>query len=189
MPSAVDIANMALLRVGAEPIVSLSDDNNRARACNLAWPFVRQDVLRQHSWNCATIRATLPASATAPAWEFTARYSLPNDCLHVLEVDVTDDWRVENGFIVTLGSGDLNIRYIKDETDTEKYDPALVAVMYLRLAVEISSRINQSVRSKQLLLEEYLTALNEAMVADGQEQSPAEFEEAGWLKARYGWSS
>jgi len=185
MASIVDIANMALLRVGAEPIVLLTESNNRARACNSAWPFARRNVLRSHSWNAATVRTTLAPNATAPAWEFATAYDVPADCLHVMECDTSTDWRVENGQIVTDATGALNIRYIKDETDTEKYDSSLTYVMALRMAVEIAERINGNRIKRSLLLQEYTGALNEAMVDDGEEQSPAEFEEDLWITARY----
>ena len=185
MASVVDIANLALMRVGAEPIVSLTDDNSRARACNTSWDFVRQNVLRMHSWNSATVRAQLAADITAPLWDFATAYSLPADCLHMMEVDTPYDWRVENGKIVTDTTGTLNVRYVKDETNTEVYDASLTYVMALRMAVEISERINGNRIKRQGLLQEYTIALNDAMADDGEEQSPAEFEEDSWITARF----
>jgi len=183
--SLVDIANLALLRVGAEPIISITEQNNRARACNAAWDFVRQNVLRSHSWNCATTRAQLAADTTAPLWDFATAYTLPADCLHMMEVDTTTDWRVEGRKIVTDATGTLNVRYIKDETDTGQYDGSLTQVMGLRLAVEIAERLNSNRVKRELLIQEYQVALNEAMVDDGEEQSPADFEEDSWITARY----
>jgi len=184
MASEVGIANMALLRVGAEPIIALSDDSGRARACNAAWPFVRQNVLRGHSWNSATVRTTLAALTDAPAWEFATAYTVPPDSLHVMEVDTTSDWRVENGQILTDATGSLNIRYIKDETDTEVYDASLTMAMALRLAVEICEKLTNNRLKRQLLLQEYLQVVNDAMVDDGEEQSPADFEEDTWVSVR-----
>lgn len=184
MPSVVDICNMALLRCGSEPIVDLTDDNARARACRSAWPFVRKHVLRSHSWNAATVRTTLAVLTTAPDWEFESYYQVPTDCLHLVEVDTDEDWRIENGKIAAEGNGTLSIRYIKDETDTEKYDASLAMVMALRLAVEICEKITGSLNKRQLLLQEYIQTLNDAKVDDAQEQSPAEFEEDDWIRSR-----
>lgn len=185
MASVVDIANMALLRVGAEPIIDLDQDDSRARACKAVWPFVRRNVLRLHSWNAATVRTTLAPNTAAPAWDFATSYNLPADCLHMMEVDTTTDWRVENGKIVTDATGALNVRYIKDEENTGVYDASLAYVMALRMAVDIAERINMNRVKREVLISEYMAALNDAMVDDGEEQSPAEFEEDDWVKARY----
>lgn len=185
MSSLVDIANLALLRVGAEPIIAITEPNNRARSCLIAWPIVRRQVLRSHSWNSATVRAQLPSLLAPPAWGFATAYTVPADCLHVAEVDTTYDWRVERGQILTDGSGTLDIRYVRDEEDTERYDASLTAVFAIRLAVEIVERVTNNGTKKQILLQEYLVALNEAKMDDGQEQSPAEFEEDRWVSVRF----
>jgi hypothetical protein len=185
VPSVVDIANLALVLVGAEPIVLITEQNNRARACNAAWPFVRQQVLRSHSWNCATTRTQLAPLATAPSWGFATAYTVPADCLHVMEVDTPEDWRVEGGQILTDATGVLNIRYLRDETDPEQFDASLANALAVRLAVDISEKINGNRIKRAQLLEQYRELLNDAMVDDGEEQSPAEFEEDDWITSRY----
>lgn len=186
MASVVDIANQALIRVGDDSIVSLSDATERARAVNSSWPFVRQEVLRAHSWNAATTRTKLAALASAPSWGFTTRYQLPSDCLKLLEVDTTTDWRVEGREILTDATGQLSIRYLKDETDTEVYDGALTEAMVLRLAAEVAMRLTDSRTKAEQLLIEYEDRVTEAKILDGEEQSPAEFEEDGWVTIRRG---
>jgi len=102
MPTAVEIANMALLRVGSEPIVALTDTTDRAKACNTAWPFARRTVLRAHTWNVATARDYIRplddyVSVVNPAWDYATVYPLPANCLAVLECDTDYQWRVEHG--------------------------------------------------------------------------------------------
>ena len=46
MPSATDICNRALSRVGEARITSLTDDSKQARACNSAYAHIRDEVLR-----------------------------------------------------------------------------------------------------------------------------------------------
>jgi hypothetical protein len=57
----LDIANRALSRLGAARIDSLSDDTKNARAANSALEAIREEVLADHPWNCATRRATVYA--------------------------------------------------------------------------------------------------------------------------------
>lgn len=184
MASTVEIANQALIRVGAESIISLGDANERARAVNASWPFVRREVLRSHSWNSATTRTQLAELAIAPSWGFDSAYQVPSDSLRILEVDTDYQWRIEGDHILVDGTGELNIRYLKDETDTEKYDGELTDVMVLRLAVEIVERITDSTTKRSALLQEYQALMMEARGDDGEEQSPSEFEEDSWVTAR-----
>lgn len=185
MASVTDIANAALLRVGDESIISLTDSTERARACNTAWPIVRREVLRAHSWNSVTTRTKLAALTTAPSWGFATAYELPADCLSLLEVDTDSDWRVEGSQIVTDATGELGIRYLKDEEDTEQYDGMLTEVMVLRLAVEVCERITTTNTKREALLVEYDALLGDARSADGSESSPAEYEEDYWMTVRY----
>lgn len=184
MPSVTDIANAALLRCGDSPIISLTENNERARAVNSAWPFVRQEVLRSHSWNAAITRAKLAELATAPSWGFTTRYQLPADCLNLIEVDTTSDWRVEGRELLADTTGELGIRYVRDETDTEQYDGLLTECMVLRLAAEVVERIVNSNTKRELLLREFEMKIDDARIADGFESSPADFEEDSWLTVR-----
>lgn len=185
MATALEIANQALLRVGAESITALSDTTERARACNASWPFIRRETLRRHSWNSVTVRDTLSANVTAPEWGFDSAYDLPADCLRVLEVDTDHDWRVEERQILIDGTEDIDIRYIKDETDPSDFDSELTEVLVVRLAAEICERVTDSTTKRDLLLQEYERLLLRAMMSDGEEQSDAEFEEDSWITTRY----
>ena len=150
-----------------------------------SWPFVRREVLRSHSWNSATARASLAALVATPEWGFDSAYQIPADCLQVLEVDNGVQWRVEGQTIVTDGTDELDIRYMQDVTDTEQYDSLLTDVMVVRLAIEIVERITDSTTKRAALLQEYGLLMDEARMQDGSEQSPAEFEEDAWITARY----
>ena len=63
MASEVDIANRALQKLGAESIVSLTQDSENARACNLCYEPIRDAELRAHPWNFAIKRASLAADS------------------------------------------------------------------------------------------------------------------------------
>lgn len=188
MATAVDIANMALLECGAEPISALDSTNEASRACTTAWPIVRRTVLRLHSWNPPTKRALLDPDGTDPLWDFTARYALPSDCLRVLEVDgaTTDDWRVENGFIVTdLDQQDLGVRYIYDQTDPTLYDSTLTDTMVLFMAYRIMNRLCADKGMRDRIERQFMEFLAESKRIDGQEQSSAAIEDDTFITARW----
>lgn len=173
------------MRVGSEPIASLVDTTERANAVNAAWPFVRRELLRSHSWNILVTRVSITADATAPTWGWDSRYAVPADSLRIIDVDTSYQWRVEGDWIVTDGTGDLDVTYLIDETDPAELDATLTELLVMRLAIEIVERITDSTTKRGALLQEYDRMLSEAMALDSQEQSASEFEEDKWITARY----
>lgn len=186
MPTAVELANMALLEIGEEPITALADATERARACNTAWPFVRRFVLGMHTWNTPTKRALVDEDATAPLWDFATRYPLPADCIRVLEVDTEEDWRIEARFLVTdAGGDDLGIRYIYDEDDPADFPPPLVDALVLGLAYRIMYRLNANLAIRDRIERQWMSFVSECKALDGQEQSDPELEDESWVTCRY----
>ena len=145
---------------------------------------MRKAVLRAHSWNCATRRAKLAESATAPSWGFDSAYTVPADYLRILEVDTDDPWRVEGRQILADGTGELSIRYICDLTDSQQFDSSLAHATAVMLAAEICERITDSTTKRESLLAEFNQLIEEARANDGEEQSAAEFEEDIWVTVR-----
>ncbi len=184
MATELEVQNQALYRCGAEPIASASDDVERARVVASSWPFVREEVLRSHSWNCTTERVVLTPSVTAPVWGYATAYDLPADCLRVMEADTAYEWRVEGRQVVTQGSGDLNIRYQKDLAPDD-WDASLTIAVVLRLAAEIVERVTDSTTKREALIAEYDAWIRQARQADAQEQSEIEFVEDSFITARY----
>ena len=119
MATDVEIANQALLRVGAESITSAewtTPTNERSRAVSNSWPFVRREVLRAHPWNSVTKRRTILAEAALssylkPNFDFSHSFKLPDDCLRVLEVDVEGQWRVERAPVSVTSAGTYSSSY------------------------------------------------------------------------------
>ena len=84
MATEVDICNIALTNLGEPKVVSLTENSERARLCNLRYPDVRDAVLRSHPWNCAMKRAQLTRTTSTPAFGYLYEYSLPADLLRVI---------------------------------------------------------------------------------------------------------
>ena len=185
MPSAVDICNRALSRVGEARITSLSDDSKQARACNGAYTFIRDEVLRAHPWNSAISRASIAKLADAPEFGYDAQYQLPSDCLRVVEVfDTKLPWVVEGRRILCDEGSPLELRYVRREEDPNTMDSILVSAIAARLAVELCEELTQSNTKRKLANAEFDLIMSQARSADGQEQSPMPFEEDDWVNAR-----
>lgn len=59
MATDVEIVNLALVRLGATRITSLSDGSRNANEANAIYNMIRNEVLRGHTWKFAMRRATL----------------------------------------------------------------------------------------------------------------------------------
>jgi hypothetical protein len=187
--SEVEIANRALLRVGATRITSLEEASANARAVNALFTTVRDAELRSHVWNFAIKRARLAADATAPAFGPANAFPLPSDFLRLLPPDKDThyndlDWRVEGRRILTDAAAPLDIRYIYRVTDPNEMDALFREAFSMRLARELCEPLTQSNTKIQLIATDYEVAIRAARKADAFEEVAIEPPEDTWLSVR-----
>ena len=175
--SVVDICNSALNHVGGNNITSLTEDSKPARLLNQRYEPVRDAVFRAHPWNCLIARTDLASDSTAPAFDFSYQYTLPSDCLRVLQAQYLDTvFKVEGRKILTDDSA-FNLIYIKRETDTAKYDSLLIDALAARLASEIAYPLVASSVLSNSLLQVYFSKLSEARFVDATEGMPSSMDQ------------
>jgi hypothetical protein len=198
--SDVSICNAALIKLGADPIIALTDDTNRARTISARFESVRDAEIRRRNWRFAIKRTSLAADADAPDSDFDYAYSVPNDFLRMLRggdiVEVADmsDYRsgsnelfsLENGKILTNLGAPLSIRYIARITDPALFDSAFIEALACRLAFECCEKITQSDSKKQLIWADYKNSISEAKRANAFEVSSQSVGDDTWVIARAG---
>ena len=87
MSSQVDIANQALMMLGASPIVSFDDGSTEAVAVNTLYKPAKSQVLRSYPWRCATSAATLALLEDPPVnpmYEYA--YAWPENAIRILDI-------------------------------------------------------------------------------------------------------
>lgn len=204
MASDVEIVNRALTKLGAERILSLTDDVKNARVMNSMFVSVRDAELRRHNWNFAVKRASLAASTTDPDWGFDNAFPLPSDFLRLLDIDGSwsavglDDYigrdnaifRIETvgddniKCIVTDLSAPLLIRYTRRVTDANLMDSAYIEALACRLAAEGCESITQSNSKRDLAMREYNDAISSAILANAIENPPSALADDSWVMSR-----
>jgi hypothetical protein len=196
--SDVSICNAALIKLGADPIIALTDDTNRARTIAARYEAVRDAELRRRRWRFTIKRTSLAADADAPDSDFDYAYSVPNDFLRLIEgadiVQVADmsDYRsggnelysLENGMILTDLGAPLAIRYIARITDPALFDVAFNEALACRLAFECCEKITQSDSKKQLVWGDYKNSIREATLANALEVCSQSTADDTWVIAR-----
>lgn len=189
MSSQVEICNIALQKLGASPITSLSQDTKSAIECNTAFIPRLKALLRKHAWNFAIERAELAADATEPDWGRANAFQLPSDFLRLLpaypeDVLNTDDYQIEGSKIYTDEDAPLYIRYIKYVDDAEAMDPLFREVLACDLAVQMCEALTQSNTKKAGLKEDLREALQEARRANAFESVAQTPPTSVWTTAR-----
>lgn len=191
MASEVDLCNLALQRLGAKSITSLTDDSTNARECNRAYAHARDSELRSHPWSFARKRAELAASSTAPAFEYANAFPLPSDFLRLMSnngrlgMTNQDDLQIEGGNVLTNDSAPLPITYIAQITDPEAFDQLFADLLVARLARDLAEKITQSNTKIQAAQTLYKEARAEARRINAFERPPQLAPTDPWITARY----
>lgn len=199
MTSQVDIYNRVLTKIGSQPVTSVDDTSEACRVLNRCYNSILAAELRCNNWNFAIERVVLAADATAPAYGYDTRYSLPADCLRVIEIDGLSgtnetigsigrkeaDYTIEQGYILCNETGSLNVRYVKKQTDTSKFDSLFIEGLVCRLAFEVCEAIINNASKKKYYEQEYKGFISDARRVDAIETPPEALYEDDWLLARF----
>lgn len=167
--SEVAICNSALAKLGADRIVSLNDSSKQAQLCKEQYYKVRDELLRGHLWNFATVRKELTPLPTAPVWGYQNAFQLPTDCIRLVAIEEPDDAWSKEGTQVLYDGDTLNITYISDDIPVSNFDATFSEALATRLAYDISYSIVQSVTLKQELDRQFNIKIREARSFDAQE--------------------
>lgn len=167
--SIVEIANSALVKIGAANILSLDDDSREARLCKLRYNPVRKIVLRMHPWGCAIDRASLAPLAETPVSDFTHAFQLPSSCLRVLDVGSDVFYRIE-GRRILANATELQLQFIRDEEDVMKLDELLAEAIACYLAWDVAYALTQSNKARETAWSQFETIRRQAMSVNAQEE-------------------
>jgi hypothetical protein len=190
------ICNSALIKLGAERIVSIDDDNKRARLCKEQYEKVRNDLLMSHPWNFAITRKTLAEVATyTDVFEFEKAFQIPPDALRVLSTSLNlgpqigeVKWAVEidpltNNKLLLTNESAVDIKYIKD-VDEAFFTPAFAELLAHKMALDLSYSITQSASLSQLLQAQFDKKIKNVRSFDASEGSLPRVESDDFLLAR-----
>lgn len=190
MSSQVQICNLALRRIAAQPIVSLTEGSEEANVMNDIFDMLYKKELRSYPWRWASVTATLAEIASESPPDFAYVHQLPADYLQMQLIiesvtgetlyDVWDElygkhslrnqeWEVRQGKLYSNWS-DVKIKYTQLVTDYAKLDPTFVEAFAWKLAMEGAPTITTREGLVQKAFQMYQLSINEARGQDGIEQ-------------------
>jgi len=116
MASKTEIANIALVGLGASTIVNIDDsDLEVARKINVVYESLLKSLLREHPWSFAKKEAALSLVSASPILtdDYTYIYNLPSDFIMLTKTDIQDDYTHKiKGRQLYSDSDAINIEYI-----------------------------------------------------------------------------
>lgn len=187
MTTDVSIASNAYVMLGGAPFSSFSEPKPHVRSFANVYASVRDDVLRMHSWNCATERVILAPLATPPAFDFTQQFALPGDWLRTLQVGykgVPLEYRSERQRILADVTA-LPLVYVFRNDVEDTWSTNLVHVMELALAAKLAYSVTSSTSVRDSFRDEFARELKVAKAIDGQDDPPEEFAAGTFLESRF----
>ena len=176
MASKVKICNLALARIGVNPITSLTDNTIEARTCNILYEEIAKEVMTEGVFTSTINRAVLNKTTNTPAFGFTYEFQLPTDpkSLRVLAIDEETtgdhDYRIE-GDKLLANISTMEIEYVGYLTDSGSYDEQLKKVIVAKLAADLAYPLTGSAGISDRLYQRYLREFEDAKSVDGQNGS------------------
>lgn len=169
--SKVSIVNKALTLLGANRIVSLSDDTREAKAANAVYDQSLRSILSETCWSFATKKTLLNRLTEEPADHIGFYFQRPSDCVEIFETSAYS-WRPEGEKVWSLDNN-LIVKYTYFCEDDSFYSAKFVDALACRLAADMCFDItNSASRTSELnsLYEgEYLPrALHQDAVHQGE---------------------
>jgi hypothetical protein len=189
MASQTAICNRALECLGDAPIVSINDDIKQAKALKRVYDDTLKAFLVDHPWHFAKKRASLPASATTPAWGFARGYPVPADFLRLLVIRDAPDFSLEaddtgSQWILTDAAAPLDILYLASITDAGRLPPHAVEALARWLAYDVCEDLTQSNTKKQDAAQALSIALARAKRINGAQRQAEAYPVYSFLQSR-----
>jgi hypothetical protein len=164
-----DVCNIALGMIGQNFITAIDDGTHTANQCKLFFEPSRDACLRDHKWNFALKRQAL-AQTTPPASGWSYAYTLPPDCVRVIELngDPEAEWEIERRALVT-DAVTATVLFIAKADDVNLWDALFVEAFATLLASKLALAVAHDAGYSKDLLGLYNMRIVDAKAVDGQE--------------------
>lgn len=190
--SQTEIVNLALTRLGQDRVISIDDDNESARVIRSLWDFTRDAVLASYPWKFAIKRTSLPALSAAPAYGWGRQFTVPEECLRLVQVGddyvfytgLLETFQLEGGVILTNEAAPLRLRYVQRVATVGLWPVLFGRVVALQLAIDACEKLTSSAAKQGVLNEAYAVAVAQARKQSAIERPPQRADNSDWLNAR-----
>jgi len=197
--SPVGVCRRSLIRIGVSKTIASIENpkTNEELLCAECYDDIRQRLLRNHTWNFAKKRVRISAEPTAPLFQYDTAYNLPTGFIRLIQIgdsqaDRKDiDFSLENGQLLVNNNtnedaGILDIVYIYDEKDVNKWDTLFRELVRLQVAHTICYALTKKSTLVDRISEEIKDLTPKSKSADGQDTQIKRVETSRIIKSRFG---
>ena len=172
MLTKIDLCSMALLKLGENPIQSLSDDTAAAKLGRTLTDFVIDTLLAMHPWRFACRTYTL-------ARDENGDFNIPSDVLRVIKTN----GRIMEDKIVS-DTDTLNITAIV-RVSTDKFPSYFASLVATKLAVEFCMPLISDQTVFRTMVALYETELQTAKFVDSTTSVNSAMENFSLIDSRF----
>lgn len=184
--SRVEIANMALLKLGQPSLMSLEDNAVNAQRASQEMEPALETVLRSYPWPFAIARVQLQRLLERPLYQFSYYYKMPQDIVRITSLNTQGEaYSLENGKIATNATS-VHVKYVSKDQALTNMDMTTCDVVATNLAARLCLIITENPQVQQQLWQQYEILLMQARNTWAIEDMPQSVIEGGWIPARYG---
>ncbi len=172
MHTKIDLCSMALLKLGENPIQSLTDDSAAAKLSRTLFKSVMDSLIASHPWRFAIREIELTKNTDGD-------FLIPPEVLRVLKTP----GRVVGNRILSDGN---TIKIVAvHQTAPEDYPCYFISLAATRLAMEFCVPLTGNQTIFRMLVALYETELQTAKFIDSTTSIPAGISEFSLLESRY----
>ncbi|MHA1462012.1 MAG: hypothetical protein ACTSQ0_02980 [Candidatus Heimdallarchaeota archaeon] len=187
MASKVGIANNALTNLGADRIMSFTEDSENARNVNNIFDQTLDMILQDHPWNFARYRQELAQTVDTPVFDYDYQYTLPTNpyCLRVLRAEDDKNFVIEGRKLLT-DETIISIEYIGRIVDMNLLSALFIEAFSYYLSMKLAYAIPGSGKQREFNEQDYILMLKKAKSRDAQEGNKEIVQDKGnWYNARF----
>ena len=199
MPTDVEIASNACVRLGVASFASFSAGTDASNACDALYPRVKANLLSRHNWHFSIAQAQLSREVSTPTAKWSYQFILPADRLgnapmEIFQTSSRDalpykEWEIVGDKLMS-NADTLYCQYVADvdEADMPEYFiELLIKALMVELCIPLLGK--DSVGMRQSLYAEVWSDMGEfqkAKTADSRNHPPNEYKDFDLLSARHG---
>ena len=176
MGDLLQIANQALMKLGIQELMSLTQEGPVAARCNAAVVDIVKEVLGEHPFSYATVWDTIPLIAEAPPFGYEFAYQLPKETVKLIGVRASKDLKaprinfkkVKGNVVYTDASPCYARLVVYLEADLADATPLFINACAMNLGAEIATPLAKSDKVP-LMTQLYQYYLDRAILSDSAE--------------------
>ena len=173
--SSLDIANRALILVGANTISSFDEDSEEGRVSNSMYEDMIRTLLISSRWRFATKQAQLNLLSGTPLGRYTRKYQLPADYLMLHAVTVNDlaiEYNVyEDEVYADTDSADALIADYAFRVSEANFPSYFIMLAEYRMATILATALARDEQMASLFDAQTTVMAQQAKTLDSQQQT------------------